>query len=79
MKTRLILAIIGIAALASTGMAQDTEPSTADAPPPPAQSSPPTAATEAATESTLRKVKDDDRIRKSMILTARRSERSKRS
>ena len=62
MKTRLILAIIGIAALASTGMAQDTEPSTADAPPPPAQSSPPTPATEAATESTLRKVKDDDRM-----------------
>ena len=62
MKTRLILAIVGIAALAGSGLAQETEPSTADAPPPPAESAPPAPAREAATEATLRKVKADDRM-----------------
>ena len=61
MTMRLILAIAAVAALASSGMAQDTTPSTDDASPPP-QSAAPAPAPQAATKSKLRKVKEDDRM-----------------
>ena len=61
MTMRLILAIAAVAAQASSGMAQDTTPSTDDASPPP-QSAAPAPAPQAATKSNLRKVKEDDRM-----------------
>jgi sporulation protein YlmC with PRC-barrel domain len=61
MATRLLLTIAGIAVMACSALAQEPPPSGEDAQPP-AESTAPVPPEQAAPESDLRKVKDDDRM-----------------